>query len=50
MSQAMVFRLLPYRSYEFEGMPIPFDCPIKIKNEFNNGFLTFERLNMDSGK
>ncbi len=32
-------------------MPIPFDSPILIKNEFNCGFLTFEKIGMgDQGK
>lgn len=32
-------------------MPIPFDSPILIRNEFNCGFLTFEKIGMgDQGK
>ena len=42
----MVFKLLPYRSFEFTDMPIPFESPIIIRNEFNNGFLTFEKIGM----
>lgn len=41
LSDSLVFRLMPYRSFEFTDMPIPFDSPILIKNEFNNGFITF---------
>lgn len=51
LSESLVFKLMPYRSFEFMDMPIPFDSPILIKNEFNNGFLTFEKIGMsDAGK
>ena len=39
---------MPYRSFEFTDMPIPLDSPILIKNEFNNGYLTFEKFGMGS--
>jgi hypothetical protein len=41
LSDSLVFKLMPYRSFEFTDMPIPFESPIIIRNEFNNGFLTF---------
>ena len=44
LSESLVFKLLPYRSFEFLDMAIPFDSPILIRNEFNNGFLTFEKI------
>lgn len=31
-------------------MEIPFDSPIILKNEFNNGYLTFEKLGINDGK
>lgn len=37
---------MPYRSFEFTDMPIPFESPIIIRNEFNNGYLTFEKIGM----
>lgn len=46
LSDSLVFKLMPYRSFEFTDMPIPFDSPIIIKNEFNNGYLTFEKMGM----
>ena len=46
LSDSLVFKLLPYRSFEFTDMAIPFESPIIIKNEFNNGFLTFEKFGM----
>jgi len=36
--------VLPFRSYERIGMPIPFDSPIKLLNTFNNGYLTYEKI------
>lgn len=41
LSDSLVFKVLPYRSFEFTDMPIPFDSPIILLNEFNNGYLTF---------
>lgn len=46
LSESLVFRLLPFRSFEFLDMPIPFDSPILIKNLFNSGFMTFEKVGM----
>lgn len=51
LSESLVFKLMPYRSFEFIDMPIPFDSPILIRNEFNYGYLTFEKIGMgDQGK
>ena len=50
LSESLIFKLLPYRSFEFLGMEIPFDSPIILKNEFNNGYLTFEKLGINDGK
>ena len=44
---------MPFRSFERIGETIRMDSPILIKNKFNNGFLTFERIgisNIHSGK
>lgn len=46
LSDSLVFKLIPYRSFQFTDMPIPFDSPIIIKNDFNNGYLTFEKIGM----
>ena len=27
-------------------MPIPFESPIKIRNQFNSGYITFEKIGM----
>ncbi len=43
LSEILVFRVLPFRSYEKIGMPIPFDSPVKLLNTYNNGYLTFEK-------
>lgn len=32
LSESLIFKLLPYRSFEFLGMEIPFDSPIILKN------------------
>ena len=51
LSESLVFKLLPYRSFEFLDMALPFDSPILIRNEFNNGFLTFEKIGIsDQGR
>lgn len=50
LSDSLVFKLLPFRSFEFLDMSIPFDSPILIKNLFNTGFMTYEKVGMgDSG-
>jgi len=42
---------MPFRSFEFMDMAIPFDSPILIQNVFNNGYITFEKIGMgDQGK
>lgn len=33
--------MLPFRSYEKIGMPIPFESPVQLQNVYNNGFLTY---------
>jgi hypothetical protein len=51
LSESLVFKLSPFRSFEFMDMPIPFDSPILIQNVFNNGYMTFEKIGMgDQGK
>jgi hypothetical protein len=51
LSESLVFKLMPYRSFEFNDMAIPFDSPILIRNEFNYGYMTFEKIGMgDQGK
>lgn len=40
----MIFKVLPYRSYEKIGMAIPFESPVQLQNVYNNGFLTFEKI------
>lgn len=44
LSEILIFKVLPFRSYERIGMPIPFDSPVKLLNTYNNGFLTFEQI------
>lgn len=44
LAEILIFQVLPFRSYEKLGMPIPFDSPIKLRNIVNNGFLTFEKI------
>jgi hypothetical protein len=44
LSEILIYKVLPFRSYERIGMPIPFDSPVKLLNIFNNGFLTFEKI------
>ena len=44
LSDILIFKVLPFRSYERIGMPIPFDSPVKLLNTFNNGYLTFEKI------
>lgn len=46
----MIFQLMPFRSFEKLGEPIRMDSPILIKNKFNNGFLTFERIGIEDKK
>lgn len=41
ISSSIIFQLLPYRSFEYESMVIPYSSPFLIKNKVNNGFLTF---------
>ena len=43
LSSDLIWKLLPYRSFEFNGMPIPFGSPVQIKNVANSSFLTFEK-------
>lgn len=53
LSESLVFQLMPFRSFEKIGEPIRMDSPILIRNKFNNGYLTFERIgieDMRSGK
>lgn len=47
LSKSLVFQLLPYRSFEKESMEIPFSSPVLIKNVYNNGYLTFEKLGLN---
>jgi hypothetical protein len=44
LSDILIFRVLPFRSYERIGMPIPFDSPVKLLNTYNNGYLNFEKI------
>ena len=44
LSEILIFKVLPFRSYERIGMPIPFDSPITLLNTLNNGYLTFEKI------
>jgi hypothetical protein len=44
LSDILIFKVLPFRSYERIGMPIPFDSPVKLLNTYNNGYLTFEKI------
>ncbi len=41
LSEILIFQVLPFRSFEKLGMPIPFDSPVKLLNTLNNGYLTF---------
>lgn len=41
LKEILIFKVLPFRSYEKIGMAIPFDSPVKLLNIFNNGYLTF---------
>ncbi len=45
LSEILIFKVLPFRSYERIGMQIPFDSPVKLLNIYNNGYLTFEKIN-----
>ena len=49
LSDSLVFILEPYRSFEFTDMSIPFESPIKIRNQFNSGYITFEKIGMADG-
>jgi hypothetical protein len=42
LSSSLIFKLEPHRSFEFEGMKIPFGSPVKIKNIKTGTYLTFE--------
>lgn len=42
LSSNLIFRLEPYRSFEFDGMGIPFGSPVKICNVVTGTYLTFE--------
>jgi len=44
LSDILIFKVLPFRSYERIGMTIPLDSPVKLLNTLNNGFLTFEKV------
>ncbi len=44
LKEIIIFMVLPFRSYEKIGMPVPFDSPVKLLNTFNNGYLTFEKI------
>ena len=41
LSSNLIFKLLPHRSYESEGMKIPFGSPVKIQNVKTGTFVTF---------
>jgi len=44
LAEILVFKVLPFRSYERMGMAIPMDSPVKLLNVYNNGYLTFEKI------
>ena len=44
LKEILIFKVLPYRSYEKIGMAIPFDSPVQLQNMYNNGFLTYEKI------
>ena len=44
LKDILIFKVLPYRSYEKIGMAIPFDSPVQLQNVYNNGFLTYEKI------
>ena len=44
LKATLVFKLLPYRSFDNESSPIPLDSPILIENVYNKGFLTFVKF------
>jgi len=46
----LVFKLLPFRSYEKEGDPIKLLGPIRIKNIENRCYLSREDIEDDAGK
>lgn len=50
LSSILVFKLLPFRSYEKEGDPIKLLGPIRIKNIENRCYLSCENIDDDSGK
>lgn len=46
LSQILIFKVEPFRSYEKINMPIPFDSPVKLFNTVNNGYLTYEKIGL----
>jgi len=50
LSSILVFKLLPFRSYEKEGDPIKLLGPIRIKNIENRCYLSREDIEDDAGK
>lgn len=46
----LVFKLLPYRSFENESNPIPLESPILIENVYNKGYLTYEKVGLKEQK
>lgn len=48
LKEILIFKVLPYRSYENIGMPIPFDSPVQLQNMYNNGFLTYEKIGISA--
>jgi hypothetical protein len=50
LSESLIFQLLPFRSFERIGEPIKVDSPILIRNKFNNGYLTFEKIGIEENK
>ena len=44
LKEILIFRMLPFRSYEKIGMAIPFESPVQLQNVYNNGFLTYEKI------
>lgn len=42
LSSTLIFKLEPYRSFEEDGMKIPFGSPVKIRHIKTGTYLTFE--------
>jgi hypothetical protein len=49
LSSNLIFKLEPYRSFEFDGMKIPFGSPVKIVNQTTGTYLTFEMAGSNDG-